>query len=96
MAKPSERAVTYPPHDCREILQTHYHNQSDATYSTCGVCGRITEFAWKRAAPAPEAVEEALQHDGLTYGELLSLTEGHGTSELYLRIKSALARRTGG
>lgn len=47
MPKPSERASTYSSHDCREILQTHYHNQDDATYSTCGVCGRITEFAWK-------------------------------------------------
>lgn len=40
-------AKTYPPHDCREVLHTHYHNQADATYSTCGVCGRITAFAWK-------------------------------------------------
>jgi hypothetical protein len=44
----SEGESTYPAHDCREVLQTHFHNQADANYETCGVCGKITAFNWKR------------------------------------------------
>lgn len=41
---------TYPEHDCRAPLQTHYHNQDDARWEACGVCGRITAFMWKHGS----------------------------------------------
>lgn len=44
----SEQANSWPEHDCRAVLQSHYHNQADAAYTTCGVCHRITEFHWKK------------------------------------------------
>lgn len=37
---------TYSVHWCFDPLQQHWHFQKDATYATCGYCGRITHFKW--------------------------------------------------
>ena len=41
--------------------------------------------------PTPAEIAKTLQKHGLMYGELLHLTDGHGTSEIYVRIAAALA-----
>lgn len=46
-AEESGQAKTWPEHDCYAWQVQHWHNQSDATYSACGTCGRITGFRWK-------------------------------------------------
>ncbi len=42
-----ETSSTYPPHDCKAWNTQCSHNQDDANYTTCGICGRITSFEWK-------------------------------------------------
>jgi len=39
--------VTYPEHDCKDPMAEHWHNQSDLTYFSCGVCGKITQLTYK-------------------------------------------------
>lgn len=47
--------VTFPAHDCRAWNTEHSHNQDDATWTTCGLCGRITTFQWKNQERATQA-----------------------------------------
>jgi len=45
-----ERAAqgkSWPEHDCYAWNVQHHHSQRDATYSTCGTCGRVTGFRWR-------------------------------------------------
>lgn len=44
---PEIAAVTYREHDCHAPLQTHFHNNAEANWRTCGRCGKITAFRWK-------------------------------------------------
>lgn len=40
-------ASTYIEHDCYERHTEHWHNQRNATYLTCGICGRMLGFRYK-------------------------------------------------
>lgn len=38
---------TFPPHECKDYLSEVWHNQPDATYTSCGICNKITAFRYK-------------------------------------------------
>lgn len=42
-----DKPVTFPEHDCKDLLNNHWHTQEDCTYETCGICGKILAFDWK-------------------------------------------------
>lgn len=37
----------YPSHNCQNSTNEHWHNQHNACYVSCGVCGKITGFHYK-------------------------------------------------
>jgi hypothetical protein len=53
----ADEGVTWPVHDCHEVLHQHFHNQGDAQWTTCGTCGRIVAFRWKNEADAVAQVK---------------------------------------
>lgn len=80
-------AVTWPEHVCGTMPYVNFHNQPDAKYETCAICGRITKFAWKGDAlaavvrGAPQGFVKQVTHDFAVkkareyYGELTEARE---------------------
>lgn len=43
-----QQAKAYPAHDCSAWNTEHWHNSAVANWTTCGVCGNVTAFRYKR------------------------------------------------
>ena len=39
---------TYAPHECYDYRSEIWHNHKEYNYISCGICGRITHFRWKK------------------------------------------------
>ena len=39
--------VTFPEHDCLAWNSEHWSNQAELTYTSCGICNRITRLRYK-------------------------------------------------